>query len=226
MQPKASAQPAPQLARRVALRRGLACAVLPFTGTGLVRGALAVLGTAPLLVACGFKLRGATSLGFARLHLAGAPPTTSLGQELRRQLGGLVQLMAQAEQAQVVMRIEGAQREKLVTGLTSAGLVRELVLRLRLRFSLATPQGRVLIDGTELVLQRDMSTNESAALAKAREEEEIFRVLERDAVLQMVRRLESVVLPAGTAGAMSGVGDGVAGSAAGRAVGAPTAGGR
>ena len=39
-----------------------------------------------------------------------------------------------------------------------------------------------------------MATNESAALAKAREEEEIFRVLERDVALQIVRRLEAVSL--------------------------------
>ena len=56
-------------------------------------------------------------------------------------------------------------------------------------------RGRVLIEPTDLVLQRDLSTNESAALAKAREEEEIFRVLERDMVLQIIRRLEAAVLP-------------------------------
>lgn len=152
-------------------------------------------GSLAMMAGCGFKLRGTTALGFSRLHLVGAVPQTSLGQQMRLQLAGIVQLVDQPSQAQVVLRLETAQRERLVTGLTSSGLVRELVLRLRLRFSLATPQGRMLIDGTDLVLQRDMSTNESAALAKAREEEEIFRVLERDAVLQIVRRLEAVVLP-------------------------------
>jgi LPS-assembly lipoprotein len=127
--------------------------------------------------------------------LVGASPQTPLGQELRRQLGGRVQLLEPPAPVQVVLRVDGAQREKIVTGLTSAGLVRELVLRLRVRFSLATAQGRSLIEPTDLVLQRDLSTNESAALAKAREEEEIFRVLERDVVLQIIRRLEAVVLP-------------------------------
>lgn len=215
MQPVAPAQPVPDSGRRAALRRGLQGAS-SFALASLGRGTVAALGAAPVLAACGFKLRGATALSFARLQLIGAPPQSSLGQELRRQLGGIVQLVEQPAQAQVVLKLEGAQREKLVTGLTSAGLVRELVLRLRLRFSLATPQGRVLIDGTDLVLQRDMSTNESAALAKAREEEEIFRVLERDAVLQMVRRLEAVVLPAASADAV--------GAAPGAA--APASGGR
>ncbi|MBU6195158.1 MAG: hypothetical protein KGP02_09730 [Burkholderiales bacterium] len=192
------AAPAPSKAcgpqRRAALRR-LAGA------TGLVGGwgaqvAWPALGsTAVLLGGCGFKLRGATALGFSRLQLVGAPPSTPLGRELRQQLGGRVQLLEPPAPVQVVLRLESAQREKIVTGLTSAGLVRELVLRLRLRFSLSTAQGRVLIEPTDLILQRDLSTNESAALAKAREEEEIFRVLERDMVLQIVRRLEAVVVP-------------------------------
>lgn len=172
-----AARPAAALRRRQALRHGVAA-------VGLL-----------ILGGCGFKLRGATSLGFSRLQLVGASAQTALGQELRRQLGGRVQLLEPPAPVQVVLRVEGAQREKIVTGLTSAGLVRELVLRLRVRFSLASAQGRTLIEPTDLILQRDLSTNESAALAKAREEEEIFRVLERDVVLQIIRRLEAVVLP-------------------------------
>ncbi|MFM8343523.1 MAG: LPS assembly lipoprotein LptE [Betaproteobacteria bacterium] len=166
-------------------------------------GLTGLVGAAVLLGGCGFKLRGTASMGFSRLQLVGVPTTTPLGRELRQQLGGRVQLVDPPAPVQVVLRLEGAQREKIVTGLTTAGLVRELVLRLRLRFSLSTAQGRVLIEPTDLVLQRDLSTNESAALAKAREEEEIFRVLERDMVLQIIRRLESVVLPpvSGAAGA-------------------------
>lgn len=158
------------------------------------------IGGVASLSGCGFKLRGATSLGFSRLQLVGAAPQTPLGQELRRQLGGRVQLLEPPAPVQVVLRVESAQRERIVTGLTSSGLVRELVLRLRVRFSLITPQGRVLLEPSDLILQRDLSTNESAALAKAREEEEIFRILERDVVLQIIRRLEAVVLPAEAGG--------------------------
>jgi LPS-assembly lipoprotein len=166
-------------------------------------------GAAAALGGCGFALRGATALDFSRLQLVGVSPASPLGQELRRQLGGRVQLVDSAAQADVVLTFEGAQREKGVTGLTAAGLVRELALRLRIRFSLATAQGRVLIGPTDLLLQRDMATNESAALAKAREEDEIFRVLERDMVLQIVRRLESVRLaPSATPAARAGPGAG------------------
>jgi LPS-assembly lipoprotein len=191
MKPDAAVGPVSQAPRRAALR-GLGAA-----GLAGLKGlsTLAALGTLGSVGGCGFRLRGATSLGFSRLHLTGAAPQSSMAQELRRQLGGRVQLVEAAQQAQVVLRLESAQREKVVTGLTATGLVRELVLRLRVRFSLGTPQGGNLIDPTDLILQRDMATNESAALAKAREEEEIFRVLERDVALQIVRRLEAVSLP-------------------------------
>jgi len=188
------------LSRRAALRgcaQGMARGAVAL-GVGLHAGRLvAAAGASALgLSACGFSLRGATAMDFSRLHVVGASPQSSLGQELRRQLGGRVQLTEAPAQAEVVLKLEGAQREKVVTGLTATGLVRELVLRQRLRFSLTTPQGRLVIPPTDLVLQRDMATNESAALAKAREEEEIFRVLERDMVLQMVRRLEAASLSA------------------------------
>jgi LPS-assembly lipoprotein len=190
MKPAAAVAPVPSAPRRAALRCLGAAGLAGFKGLST----LAALGTLGFVSGCGFRLRGATSLGFSRLQLAGAAPQSSMAQELRRQLGGRVQLVEAASQAQVVLRLESVQREKVVTGLTATGLVRELVLRLRVRFSLATPQGANLIDNTDLILQRDMSTNESVALAKAREEEEIFRVLERDVALQIVRRLEAVSL--------------------------------
>lgn len=189
------AVPAPVAAFGLRRRTALLGPVLGLGGLGGFMGVWGLGSVALLTSGCGFKLRGATALGFSRLQLVGAAPNTPLGRELRQQLGGRAQLVEPPAPVQVVLRLESAQREKIVTGLTSAGLVRELVLRLRLRFSLSTAQGRALIEPTDLILQRDLSTNESAALAKAREEEEIFRVLERDMVLQIVRRLEAVVLP-------------------------------
>lgn len=158
------------------------------------------------LSGCGFKLRSPTALPFQRLALDGpaALRAASFGDELRRQLGGRVQLVEPGPTAPLVLTLESVAREKIVGGLTSSGLVRELVLRLRVRFRLAAPGGRVLIDSTDLMLLRDLSTTESAALAKAREEDEIFRVLERDAVLQIIRRLEA--LPPERVAAVSQVG--------------------
>ena len=173
-------------------------AALPAIGFRLQRrrvGLAALSAAALLLGGCGLRLRGATALPFSRMAITGAPASSPIGQELRRQFGGRVQIVETASRAEVVLHVESAQREKTVSGLTATGLVRELVLRLRFRFRIGASDGSTLIDSTELVLQRDMATNETAALAKAREEDEIFRVLERDAVLQLARRLEALKLP-------------------------------
>ena len=62
-----------------------------------------------------------------------------------------------------------------MVGLNASGQVREFQLRTRLRFRLRTPQGKELIPETELLQQRDISFNESAALAKEAEENLLYR---------------------------------------------------
>jgi LPS-assembly lipoprotein len=70
--------------------------------------------------------------------------------------------------------------------------VRELQLRARLSFRLRTVAGKELIPTTELVLNRDLSYNESAALAKEHEEQLLYRAMQSDIVAQVMRRLASV----------------------------------
>ena len=100
-------------------------------------------------------------------------------------------MVERPEQAELVLHIDRAFRDRLVTGQTSSGLVRELLLRLRVSFRLSTPQGRDVLSA-DVMRQRDLSTNESVALAKAREEEEIFTVLEREVAQQWVRMMEAL----------------------------------
>jgi LPS-assembly lipoprotein len=73
--------------------------------------------------------------------------------------------------------------------------VRDLTLRTRLSFRLRTPAGRVLIRDTELLLSRDMSYNETDALAKEQEETMLYRGMQSDIVDQVMRRLAAVPAP-------------------------------
>ncbi|HWI80094.1 MAG TPA: LPS assembly lipoprotein LptE, partial [Ramlibacter sp.] len=72
------------------------------------------------------------------------------------------------------------------------GQVREFQLRTRVKFKLRTPQGKELIPETELLQQRDISFNESAALAKEAEENLLYRDMQSDIVQQLMRRLAAV----------------------------------
>ena len=145
---------------------------------------------------CGFQLRGAPELAFSSLYVAVAESST-LGNELKRNLGSLGALQvitdpAQQATAQALLDILLDQREKTVVGVNASGQVREFQLRVRLRFRLRTPQGRELIPSTELLLQRDISFNESAVLAKEAEEGLMYRDMQSDIVQQLIRRLAAV----------------------------------
>lgn len=152
--------------------------------------ALASLGT---VAGCGFRLRGSYTFRFRTLALIGAGP---VAQELRLALESTgVQVLDERqprEKADVVLDLQGEQRQRVIVGRSAGGQVRELQLRIRMRFRLITPDGNELIAETELLQQRDISYNESQALAKESEEGLLYRDMQSDLVQQLMRRLAVV----------------------------------
>ena len=165
------------------------------TPQGLSRRSVGMaLIAAGLLGGCGFKLRGAQSFVFTSIAIL-PKPGGAVAQELRRSFGDAVQVLstdAPVAQAQVVLDVLGEQREKTVVGVNASGQVREFQLRIRVRFRLGTPQGKELIAEDEILQQRDISYNESAALAKETEEALLYRDMQTDIVQQILRRLAAV----------------------------------
>ncbi len=151
------------------------------------------LALAPLLAACGFRLRGSARFAYGSLHLAA---TTPLAEELRTALrGNGLQVFGPQdppERAQVVLLITGEQRARVVVSRTSNGQVRELQLRLSVRVSARSARGVDLITDLLMEQQRDVSYNETAALAKEAEEEFLFRDMQSDLAQQLVRRLATL----------------------------------
>lgn len=148
------------------------------------------------LGACGFELRKAPNFPFKTLF-SPFPETSPLGVELKRSLqsNGNVQVIndvRQIDKADVILDILSEVREKVVVSRNAAGLVREFQLRIRLRFTLRTPQGKQLIANAEILQQRDISFNESAVLAKEAEEALLYREMQSDIVQQIMRRLAAV----------------------------------
>jgi LPS-assembly lipoprotein len=158
----------------------------------LLLGAVA----APVVLAgCGFQLRQAPDFAFNTIYVAVAPEST-LGKELKRSIASSSKVAVlgdtQANSAQVVLDVLGDQREKVVVSLNTTGQVREFQLRTRVKFKLRTPQGKELIPETELLQQREISYNESAALSKEGEEGLLYRDMQSDIVQQLLRRLAAV----------------------------------
>ena len=152
-----------------------------------------VTAIAAALSACGFELRQTPQLPFRSIALIGFEPQSPVGLALRQQLAaGRVQVMDAPAKAEAVFEALIDKREKSVVASTAAGQVREVQLRARLRFRVATPAGKLLLAADELLLTRDMSYSETAALAKAQEETLLYRAMEDDIVTQVLRRLAAI----------------------------------
>jgi LPS-assembly lipoprotein len=145
---------------------------------------------------CGFELRRAPELQFSTVQLKGFKDASPLARELRRTLAAsrTTQVVESAAAAQVVLEALGDEREKSVVASTASGQVREVQLRARFRFSVRSARGQELLPATEIVLSRDMSYNESNALAKEQEEALLYAAMQNDIVAQVMRRLAAVAL--------------------------------
>lgn len=146
------------------------------------------------LAGCGFELRKPPKLAFRSIALTGFAARSPLADELRRSLVQSVQVVDSPALAEVVLQASADAREKSVVASTSAAQVREFQLRVKFDFSARTPGGRELIAPVTLLLSRDMSYSESVALAKEQEEGELYREMQTDVVLQVMRRLASIHL--------------------------------
>ena len=146
---------------------------------------------------CGFALRKAPTFAFQTIRLQGSE-SSGVTRELRDALvaNGLQVLTASTapptQPAQVVLTVLGDQRARAVVGQTAAGQVRELQLRTRFSFRLRTANEKSLIEDAELLLERDLSFNETVVLSKDAEEAMLYRDMQSDIVQQVVRRLAAV----------------------------------
>ena len=154
----------------------------------------AALPLAASLGACGFELRRAPELRFRTIQLTGFKPRSPLADELRLNINAsTTTLVVEAlAQAQVVLEVVDDVREKAVVATNSVGQVTEFQLRERFSFRLKSVAGRELIPKTEILLSRDLSYTESAALGKEQEEAFLYRTMQSDIVSQVLRRLASV----------------------------------
>lgn len=155
--------------------------------------AVFALALVSVLSGCGFGLRPPAEYPFKTLY-SSTSPYSPLGMELKRQLpasGPLTYLTEPSKpaDAQVVLDVYGEQRKKTVTGVNATGQAREFLLVLSVKFRLRTPEGREIIPETVLSQQRTLSYDETLALAKETEEAALYRSMQTDVVLLIVRRL-------------------------------------
>ncbi len=157
------------------------------------RALLAAIGLAPLVSACGFRLRGAQQLPFETIYL-GFPANSPLGSELARNIraGTNTRVVETAKDAQAVFEVLGESRDREVLSVNAQGRAREFTLRQRLTFRLHDGKGSEYLGPTQVTVQRDVAFDDAQALAFEAETALLYRDMQTDLVQQILRRLAAV----------------------------------
>ena len=151
--------------------------------------------SAVALSGCGFKLREGGDFAFHKLFVNF--PEDPMGVELRRHLLGtgkleLIEDPKRMREADATLDILSQQRQRVVVGVNASGQVVGVQLRLTVRFRLRDAQGVEWLEPVSLLMERDLSYAESAALSKEIEEGLTYRDMQSDIVGQIMRRLAAV----------------------------------
>lgn len=148
-----------------------------------------------LLAACGFQLRGVANLPFETLYVDGGG-NPEVAAEISRAIrsGTLTKLTDKAADAQAVLHVQGAEREKRILSLSGAGRVREYELIYRVGFRLMDKEGRDLMATQPIEMRRAMLWDDTLVLAKEQEEALLYRDMQNDVLGQLMRRLAKAKL--------------------------------
>ena len=166
---------------------GRSCASLARNQTTVT---LLLAGLALVLQACGFQLRGSAELPFKSLYVQVAQ-TSPFGIELKRALrASEVPLRDSPKAADATLTILSEIREKQILSLGGQGRVREYQLRYRVAYQLRDEK-QIITSPTQILITRDISFNDTEALAKESEEALLYRDMQADAVQQLLRRLQA-----------------------------------
>lgn len=159
-----------------------------------MRRLLGVALLAAALGACGFRLQGRTPLPapLAVAHIEAEDRQSQFVQDLRAALlASGARLTARPEEATAIVRVLHDEISRSVLSVSARNIPREYELTYRVRIAVRA-DGRELLAPQELAVSRDYSFDESALLAKEREEEILREALARDLVGIVMRRLSSL----------------------------------
>lgn len=157
------------------------------------RAAVLALLVAALTTSCGFHLRGRADLPFETLYVEGMDYSAFSGQ-LRRtiQTGSNTRLAENPADAQAILTLMGESQERTILALSSGGTVREFQLRYRVSFRVHDGKGKEWLPAGEVILRRDLTYDDTQVLAKEAEAQVLFRDMQSDAVIQVLRRIEAI----------------------------------
>jgi len=150
---------------------------------------------AVVLAGCGFHLRGSAPVPFDTLYIPNAKTGIALDLKRNIEAGTNAKVIDDPKKADAILELSGESREKIILSLTGTGRVREFRLRYRMGYRVHDGKGGEYVPPSVVALQRDVTYDDSAILAKEAEEQLLFRDMQSDMVQQVLRRLASAEKP-------------------------------
>ena len=144
------------------------------------------------LSACGFALKGASApLPFSRVQLQASANSVLAAPVSARLLAQGVALDTQPSAAVPRIALLAEVRDKAVASTTTTGRVREFKLNQRVTVQVFGSAGQLWLEPVTLVQSRDFAYNDSQILAKEIEEQALYKDMQTELVLAIMRRIEA-----------------------------------
>jgi len=160
---------------------------------------LVAVACAATLAGCGFHLRVPQTLNYQRIALSGFADRSTMAEEIRRALPPGARITSNVFESQVVIEAVEDTQKSTVEASTAFGQVRELELHVKLRYRVLRPDGSELLPLADLERFRDMTYDEKEALAKDTELRALYRDMQSDMAIQLMRVLAAVGTSTGPA---------------------------
>ena len=149
-----------------------------------------------LLTACGFQLRGASSvtlppeLSTLRVSMSGGryPPLLIEMRNALLALGG-VRLVDDVVTSVPILQLHGENSETQVLAIDSSGRISAYLINYRVVFSLAAADNKILLPQQSVKLQREYTFDRLNVIATEKQSEFLQNEMRRDAAQQILRRL-------------------------------------
>jgi LPS-assembly lipoprotein len=155
------------------------------------RSFLTLLGSASLLSACGFQLRGQQDYAFKRLAVTGGVPQMVARLERMVEGGSDTVIVKPWEKPDATLSLSEGQGMRTLS-LNAQGVVQEYELVYNVSYSLMGADGTLLIPPSVIALNRSMTYSDQYTLAKSAESTLLYNDMRNDAVDQLTRRLAAV----------------------------------
>jgi LPS-assembly lipoprotein len=146
-----------------------------------------------LLAGCDFHLRGKVQMAFTRIYIGGSLDAASMN-EVRKVLSEDVGLTITPtpEEAQVVVTLSALTRDKQVLTLNAQGLVSQYLLTVRMSFRASDASGTELLAPSTASVTRQFNYSDAQILAKQQEEQQLYKDMQQEVLLQLLRRLSAI----------------------------------